>query len=175
MLGSSQADAAPSLSGVKSTYQNTVSSTSCKPSKAFLLSFEAATFLLSLSVLSPCASLSGVQPTAFPHQKLTFPVIEVLDRFPILFTFCAPILSRKENVNEQELNETHKPGEFVSEGMGEGTEGDRKMKTLTSAKSDMYWHLQIKLSNHEILSLENKIHIQNPNQNIFSPVYKICF
>lgn len=132
-------------------------------------------FLPSLSVLSPCASLSGVQPTAFPHQKLTFPVIQVLDRFPILFTFCAPILSRKENVNEQELNETHKPGEFVSEGMGEGTEGDGKMKTLTSAKSDMYWHLQIKLSNHEILSLENKIHIQNPNQNIFSPVYKICF
>lgn len=58
--------------------------------------------------LSPCASLSDIQPTAFPHQKLTFPIIEVLARFSILFTLFPPNLSRKENVNEQELNETHK-------------------------------------------------------------------
>lgn len=95
VLGLSQANAAPSLSGVKSTNQNRDASISCKPNQAFLLSFEAAVFLLSLSVLSPCA---------FPHQKLAFPIIEVLGRFPILSAFFPPTLSRKENVNEQELN-----------------------------------------------------------------------
>lgn len=63
----------------------------------------------------------------------------------------------------------------MSEGMGKGTQGDGKVKTLTSAKIDMYWHLEIKLSKHEILSLEKKNQIQEQNQNIFLAVYKISF
>lgn len=123
VLGISQADAAPSLPGVKSTDQNRDSYIFCKTHKTFLLSFEAVfllsfipSFLPSISALSPCASLSVVQPTAFSHQKLTFPIIKVLARFPIFFTLFPPTLFRKENVNEQELKAIHKPGEFVSDG-----------------------------------------------------------
>jgi len=61
----------------------------------------------------------------------------------------------------------------VSEGLGEGTAADGKMKTLPSTKTDVKWHLEIKLFEHKILSLENKIpgetQIQEPNQKLFSP------
>lgn len=61
----------------------------------------------------------------------------------------------------------------MSEALGEGTAAHGKIKTLPSTKSDMYWHLQIKLSEHEIFSLENKIpgetQLQEPKQDLFSP------
>lgn len=89
---------------------------SVKPIRLFSCLLKLPSFLPSISALSPCASLSVVQPTAFSHQKLTFPIIKVLARFPIFFTLFPPTLFRKENVNEQELKATHKPGEFVSDG-----------------------------------------------------------
>lgn len=43
------------------------------------------------------------------------------------------------------MQEIHQAGDFLIEGLGEGTVGDGKMRTLVSAESD----LQVKLSDQE--------------------------
>lgn len=97
----------------------------------------------------------------------------MFSEFPyIIHRFFYSFLWR-ENENEWELHETHQPGDFVSEGLSEGTAGDVKMKTFPSTKTDVNWCLKIKLFERELLSLENKTpgetQIQEQNQNLFSP------
>lgn len=97
----------------------------------------------------------------------------MFSEFPyIIHCFFYSFLWR-ENENEWELHESHQPGDFVSEGLSEGTAGDVKMKTFPSTKTDINWRLKIKLFERELLSLENKTPGETPsqeqNQNLFSP------